>query len=746
MSVTGAGGAIVFGQSAPATESRSRWPGSGPVGAGVEEQRRRRTPRRAPAGRRGRVAEGQVERAARDQRRGAVGEDVAELHRQRRGRRGGAETRSRTTGCPTTSGWASQSHVSEWASSSRWSPDSPHGRWPAQSIQADVADVRLDGQRARPVARRTSRRRRGDRPRPAHPEALVLLEVGLRDGRGADEDVGTVGPLVGGGPAQPPVPPGDHLVVEVDPRAGDRGGRVGVRPRSGQQPPRRAGRAEPLDGAEGVVAVAVGPAGHDHRGALDPVVADVPQRAGLPVRAVPVLAQPGEQPRLVGLPAPLPLRAPVARRPLGGDGRQHAHRRHVVAVVDEVDQPQRVAAPVHVVGPAVVAGVDRHDRLERRRPLGRDLERVEAGVRRAEHPDVAVAPLLLGQPGDHGAEVGPLDERVLVGRVAGRRAGAAQVDAAHGVRVLVAEAAVALGVRRGEVVLAVGQRLEQARLRLGGVRQEERRGQLDAVRHRDADRALSFRPRPCSRSSRTTVSGSSPSLVLPSRPTVVGDISSELSTDSSAASTTASNRSSSPRPPSRGPSSRTVPSRSVRAVVLDGQEDLAAAVVGGRAGAGQAEPDPAGQPLAAGRVDRCVGDDDADAGAGRLRRAGRPPGSSRPTGTPSTVSRSRWPKLVISSTATVWPPGVTRDEVPIPPLKPRHDMPGPADPTAPSSGGAAEPRDASAASWAARTSSAVTHIVRMSLRKESSHSATTGTKMSSTISGCRSSSSSNAAS
>ena len=120
-------------------------------------------------------------------------------------------------------------------------------------------------------------------------------------------------------------------------------------------------------------------------------------------------------------------------------------------------------------------------------------------------------------------------------------------------------------------------------------------------------------------------------------------------------------------------------------------------------------------------------------------------GSSRPTGTPSTVSRSREPKFVIRSTATVWPPGVTRDEVPMPPLKPRHDMPVP-EPTAPSAGGVVDPRDASASSCAARTSSAVTHIRRQSLRKESSHSATTGMQTSSATSGCRASSSSHAAS
>ena len=136
------------------------------------------------------------------------------------------------------------SHVSERASSSRWSPESPHGRWPAQSIQAAVPTSGSTASERSPVDLERQRRRRGDRPRPGHPEPLVQLEVGLGDRRGADEDVGPVRPLVGARPAQPAVPPRDHLVVEVDPRPGDRGGRVGVRPRPGQQPPRRAGLAQ----------------------------------------------------------------------------------------------------------------------------------------------------------------------------------------------------------------------------------------------------------------------------------------------------------------------------------------------------------------------------------------------------------------------------------------------------------------------------------------------------------------------
>ncbi len=235
---------------------------------------------------------------------------------------------------------------------------------------------------------------------------------------------------------QPAVEPGGHLDVEVDPRAGHRGARVGVGPRAGQQSVRDAVLGQGSHGPERVVAVAVGPPGHEHRRDVDPLVARAvraqPHRAAAPVVAVRVLAQPGQHPGLVLLqPAP-PLVLPTVS-PDRGDGWQHAHRGHVVAVVHEIDQPQRPAAPVDIVGPPVVAGVDREHRAQRRGVLARDLQRVEAGVRRAEHPDPARAPFLVGQPGDHLDQVGLLLGWVLVGRVARRRAGAAHVEPAHGV-------------------------------------------------------------------------------------------------------------------------------------------------------------------------------------------------------------------------------------------------------------------------------------------------------------------------
>ncbi len=57
-------------------------------------------------------------------------------------------------------------------------------------------------------------------------------------------------------------------------------------------------------------------------------------------------------------------------------------------------------------------------------------------------------------------------------------------------------------------------------------------------------------------------------------------------------------------------------------------------------------------------------------------------------------------------------------------------------PTAPSAGGVDRPRDSSASACAANTSAVSTCIARQSLRKESSHSPTTGITTSPATSGC----------
>ena len=250
----------------------------------------------------------------------------------------------------------------------------------------------------------------GHRRQP-QPAALVQVEVraraGSRRGRRRPRAGSVVDAVVDA--AQPPVEPRGHLGVEVDPRA--RASRSSGRRAPTGRPAAGAGRrcaASAADGPEGVVAVAVGPAGDDHRRALRSARSRAVAPSRPTVRASRrrrafSRSQVSTHGSLVSSRRRHSSRQPVA--PDRRHGRQHVHRRHVVAVVDEVDQPQRAAAPVHVVGPAVVAGVDRADRLQRRRPLAGHLQGVEAGVRRAVHADAAVAPLLAGQPGDHLGQV-----------------------------------------------------------------------------------------------------------------------------------------------------------------------------------------------------------------------------------------------------------------------------------------------------------------------------------------------------
>ena len=90
----------------------------------------------------------------------------------------------------------------------------------------------------------------------------------------------------------------------------------------------------------------------------------------------------------------------------------------------------------------------------------------------------------------------------------------------------------------------------------------------------------------------------------------------------------------------------------------EGQEDVAGAVAGDRAGPGQAEARPACQPLEGRTEQRGVGRDDHDAAAALTTAAN--PGVRPAIGderladrTPSTVSRSIRPKLVRASTPTV---------------------------------------------------------------------------------------------
>ena len=194
-------------------------------------------------------------------------------------------------------------------------------------------------------------------------------------------------------------------------RPGQRGRRRHVAPRPEEEPLRAPKR---LERPERVVPVPVRPAADEHGRAGDALVPG-PQRPVAPVRAVDLLVEPAQEPRLGALDPAQPL-VPPAVTEHGRDRRKHVHRRHVELVVDEVEPVQRPAPVVDVVRVPVVGRVDRADRPERRRPLDRELDGVEAGVRGPVHPDPPRAPVLCGEPRDDLLEVGLLLRRVLVAR------------------------------------------------------------------------------------------------------------------------------------------------------------------------------------------------------------------------------------------------------------------------------------------------------------------------------------------
>ena len=159
---------------------------------------------------------------------------------------------------------------------------------------------------------------------------------------------------------------------------------------------------------------------------------------------------------------PLEPRVAPAVADRRGVGRHRAQREHRRRPLEHVDAEHAAAGVVDVVGVAVVARAHRDDRLQRRRPARRDLQAVEPAPRDAEHPDLAAAPLLLGEPGDHLQRVVLLLREVLVVEQPVRVAAAAEVDA-HARVAVVGEVRVVALVARGErVALAVREVLEDA--------------------------------------------------------------------------------------------------------------------------------------------------------------------------------------------------------------------------------------------------------------------------------------------
>ena len=161
---------------------------------------------------------------------------------------------------------------------------------------------------------------------------------------------------------------------------------------------------------------------------------------------------------------------------------------------------QAAAHEMAIVGVAVVGRARRDDRLQRRRTLARDLQRVEAAPGDAHHADRAAAPGLRGEPGDHLDGVGLLLRQIFVGEQPVGIAGAAHVDAHR--RIAVAgELGMHLAVAQHRAVAApIGQIFEDRRHRIAALRPPAARSSRQAACRRQA---RSIRSRWCGRGAET---------------------------------------------------------------------------------------------------------------------------------------------------------------------------------------------------------------------------------------------------
>ena len=132
----------------------------------------------------------------------------------------------------------------------------------------------------------------------------------------------------------------------------------------------RFGQRERLEAAEGDVRVPVRPAGDEHRRAGDAVVVRA-HRAVTPVRAVNLLLEPPQEPRLGALDAAQPLVRASRRRTRAGPVEARCTRPCRAPNRRGRRPSERAAHVVDVVRVAVVGGVDRARSLRARADAGR---------------------------------------------------------------------------------------------------------------------------------------------------------------------------------------------------------------------------------------------------------------------------------------------------------------------------------------------------------------------------------------
>ncbi len=333
---------------------------------------------------------------------------------------------------------------------------------------------------------------RGRRPgRLGHPAPRNLHRSALRPG-----GVGQEGPQHGlghdpGGLALEPVRPPAHLLEGPIQAHGFGQPRIGVAPGPDQPLARDLEVGEqPADR----VGIGVLPAAHHIGRDLDgrPVQG---HRAPPPIVIEGLMFQPGGHDRRRRLQALTPHRLPV--RPHHLRIRRPGHHRlepHAPLQVGVADRPADI---VRVIGISIVRTAQRHDRLERRGPQGRDLQGVDPAPGDAAHPHGAGAPGLSGDPGDDLYPVRQLRPIVLVDHHPFGIPRPAHIDPHIGDAV--AGQLLAPGAVMGPVAvaLAIGDVFQHRGNRrvLGALRQEQPRRQPHPVRHGDPD-MLGHRDRP----------------------------------------------------------------------------------------------------------------------------------------------------------------------------------------------------------------------------------------------------------
>ncbi len=145
------------------------------------------------------------------------------------------------------------------------------------------------------------------------------------------------------------------------------------------------------------VGVTVVPAAYRVDGAFDRAIV-LRHRPLLPIGVAGLVFHPGLDPGPVSFQPRQPHRPPPLAHDLG-IGRQRAPG-EAIGGPGGILVEQAAAHEVNIVGVAVVGRTEGDDRLQRRRPVGSHLQRIESAPRNARHADGATAPGLGRRPGD----------------------------------------------------------------------------------------------------------------------------------------------------------------------------------------------------------------------------------------------------------------------------------------------------------------------------------------------------------